>query len=180
MSPPRIRILFPLFATAGAVFAGSCASPKAPAPEIPVGAASRQDLSVLVGKWKGEYSSPDTGRSGSIVFELKSGGATANGDVLMWPKGSREPSAADATPGTASGTPDGMPQVLSVSFVQAAAGRVSGTLRPYVDPDCVCEVRTVFVGTVRGDRIEGTFTTERSERAENLASGVWSVTRQKS
>ena len=163
-----------LVAASIALLTGACASPKASSPDIPIGAAGREDLSLLVGKWTGEYTSPDSGRTGSIVFELKSGGATASGDVLMWPKGAR---------GTPSGADDRelpidtMPQVLKVQFVRAEGDRITGTLRPYVDPDCLCDVRTVFVGVVRGDAIEGTFTTERSEDSKKLAAGTWKVRR---
>ena len=50
---------------------------------MPVGGA---DTSALVGKWEGDYSSTETGRSGSIVIEFKSGGRVAQGDVLMVPR----------------------------------------------------------------------------------------------
>ena len=152
-------------------------SPPSPAPAVPVEAA-KDDLSVLVGRWTGEYSSKDTGRTGSIVFELKSGGSTANGDVLMWPKGSQGPT----IPSTSQPSEEQlrkMPQVINISFVKAEAGQITGTMTPYTDPDCRCEVRTVFVGTIQGDVIAGTFTTERWDRQEKLGAGVWKVTRQK-
>ena len=41
----------------------------------------------LAGKWAGEYSSPATGRSGSIVLNLSPSGDAANGDVVMVPRG---------------------------------------------------------------------------------------------
>lgn len=45
------------------------------------------DRASLAGKWAGEYNSPVTGRSGSIVFNLSPVGEAANGDVLMIPRG---------------------------------------------------------------------------------------------
>src|SRR5882762_3546936 len=45
------------------------------------------DRASLAGKWVGEYNSPVTGRSGSIVFNLSPSGDAANGDVVMIPRG---------------------------------------------------------------------------------------------
>jgi hypothetical protein len=45
------------------------------------------DSASLAGKWVGEYNSPATGRSGSIVFNLSPSGDAANGDVVMIPRG---------------------------------------------------------------------------------------------
>ena len=45
------------------------------------------DRASLAGKWSGEYTSPATGRSGSIVFNLSPSGDAANGDVVMIPRG---------------------------------------------------------------------------------------------
>jgi hypothetical protein len=132
-----------------------------------------------VGRWTGEYSSEDTGRAGSIVFELKSGGSTANGDVLMWPKGSHEPTIPSTSQQPSEEELRKMPQVIQVNFVRAEGGQVTGTMTAYTDPDCRCEVRTVFVGTIQGDTIAGTFTTERWDKPEKLGAGVWKVTRQK-
>src|SRR5207244_2168330 len=45
------------------------------------------DRASLAGKWSGEYQSPSTGRTGSIVFNLSATGDAANGDVVMVPRG---------------------------------------------------------------------------------------------
>ena len=164
-----------------ALAAASCSSnPPNPAPEVPVEAATKKDLSNLVGKWTGDYSSKDTGRTGSIVFELKSGGKTmAQGDVLMWPKGSKAlaPSEARALPEDQLKL---MPQILNINFVESQGGLLTGTMDPYTDPDCQCQVRTTFGGTIDGDVIVGEFTTERWDQSGKKARGVWKVTRQKS
>ncbi|MGH9368880.1 MAG: hypothetical protein ACRD3M_14540 [Thermoanaerobaculia bacterium] len=161
-----------------AVLAASCSSPQSPAPAVPVEAA-KADLSALVGKWAGDYSSPDTGRIGSIVFEMKSAGSTAHGDVLMWPKGSQQLLAPSKSGQLSEEQLRTMPQVLSINFVRAEGGQISGTMDPYTDPDCRCDVRTTFTGAIQGDSISGTFSTERWDRPGTLASGVWKVTRQK-
>ena len=86
-----------------------------PAPVVPVGGT---DMSVMVGTWVGDYSSTETGRSGSIVIEFKSGGKVARGDVLMQPKGysASAPQGADPL--------KSMPQVLQISFVNVEGGAV--------------------------------------------------------
>jgi hypothetical protein len=161
-----------------AALLAACSSQQSPAPEIPVGAAKKSDRSALVGKWFGEYSSQDTGRSGSIVFEFKEG-ETAHGDVLMWPKGSRNvmaPSEVKALPEDQLKT---MPQILQISFVEAKGGYLTGNMDPYIDPDCNCEVHTTFGGSIDGEVIVGDFTIERLDHPGKAAKGKWKVTRQK-
>ncbi len=165
-------LLVPTFVLALSGCSSSSAPPPSenPAPAVPVAGA---DLSVLVGKWQGEYSSADTGRSGSIVLEFKSGGNVARGDVLMVPKGSLSapPPAEGADPLKS------MPQVLQISFVNVEGGAVQGNMDPYVDPQCNCEVDTTYVGRISGDTIEGTFTSTPSG-AGAPTTGRWKVTRQ--
>jgi len=145
----------------------SSTSPPNPAPAVPVGGS---DVSALEGRWVGDYSSPDTGRTGSIIFEFQLG-KVGRGDVLMVPKG-----AYTATPG-----PDPvktMPQVLQISFVNAEGGVVKGTMDAYQDPSCACQVETTFVGRISGDTIEGTFATSPIGK-EAISTGRWKMTRQK-
>ena len=170
----------PAFALAVLAAASCSSNPPNPAPEVPVEAATKKDLANLVGKWTGDYSSADTGRSGSIVFELKSASnATAQGDVLMWPKGSKNVMA----PSEARMLPEDqlklMPQILNINFVESQGGIVTGTMDPYTDPDCQCQVRTTFAGSIDGDIILGEFTTERWDRQGKSSKGKWKVTRQK-
>ena len=143
-----------------AVLASSCSSSN-PAPPVPV---AGSDLGALAGRWVGEYSSEATGRTGSIVFELKSGEKVARGDVLMVPKDAKDPGV--------------MPQVLNINFVNAAGGVLQGTMDPYRDPACDCEVQTTFLGRQTGDAIEGTFTTTPSGRGP-ITTGRWKIARQK-
>jgi hypothetical protein len=151
--------------TAALAGAGSACSstPKNPAPDVPIGGAA-SDISAMAGRWEGIYSSEATGRTGSIVFDVKGGKDMAKGDVLMVPKGAAAP------------TSSAMPQVLSISFVNAEGGVVRGTMDPYHDPDCNCEVQTTFEGIRRGDSMEGTFTTTG---AATVATGKWSMHRAK-
>ena len=159
-----------------AIALGSACSSSNPAPAVPMSGA-RSDISALNGRWEGQYDSEATGRSGSIVFELKSGDTVARGDVLMVPKGAKQPLPTSSLPGT-SNTLATMPQVLNISFVNASAGEVKGTIDPYKDPECDCQVRTTFVGRISGDTIEGTFTTI-PDGASTMTTGHWKMTRQK-
>jgi hypothetical protein len=163
-----------------AVGVWACSSSKNPAPAVPV-AGSRADVSALVGRWEGEYNSEATGRSGSIVFELKPGDRVARGDVLMIPKGGLGAGTAgtqSSLPGTSESLRT-MPQVLKISFVSTSGDVLTGTIDPYQDPECNCEVRTTFVGKLSGDTVEGTFTTNPSGSAP-LTTGRWKITRKKS
>ncbi len=143
-----------------AILASSCASSN-PAPPVPV---AGSELGALAGKWVGEYSSEATGRTGSIVFEFKAGEKVGRGDVLMVPKGAQDPGV--------------IPQMLNINFVNAAGGVLRGTMDPYTDPACDCQVQTTFVGRQSGDTIEGTFTTTPGGNAP-ITTGRWKIARQK-
>jgi hypothetical protein len=74
--------------------------------------------------------------------------------------------------------PNVIPQVLNINFVNAAGGVLRGTMDPYNDPSCNCEVQTTFVGRQTGDTIEGTFSTTPGGNAP-ITTGRWKITRQK-
>ena len=67
-------------------------------------------------------------------------------------------------------------EVLTIRFVRAEGGTISGSLDPYHAPDCSCILTTTFRGELRGDVIEGTFTTAGDPMAERQP-GRWRVTR---
>jgi len=161
-----------------AALTAACASQPNPAPEIPVDSTQKSDLKALVGKWTGEYSSEANGRSGSIVFELKSGVNVAHGDVLMWPKGARAlaPSEVRALPEDQLKT---MPQILEINFVESQGGFITGTMNTYIDPDCGCEVHTTFGGSIDKDVIVGEYSIERLDQPGKRVKGRWKVTKQK-
>ena len=149
----------------------------APAPQTPVpltGAAT--DVVALVGQWDGSYSSAATGRSGSISFTLTAHGDSAFGDVIMIPRGFGRPLHAAGPAGAAGAPAPPRSSVLSISFVRVAGGRVTGTLAPYADPETGEQLYTTFEGRLRGDAIEGTFTT-RSAGGAGTQTGQWKVTR---
>lgn len=140
--------------------------------------ASDFDLNPLVGEWRGDYSSAQTGRKGTIAFTLRAGESAASGNIVMIPRPDSSLSAAEremvtnvAAPGRA---------VLKIHFVRKEGGNLSGTLDPYRDPDCNCPVTTTFQGSFRDARtIEGTFSTVPSQPGGSVTGGTWKVTRVK-
>jgi hypothetical protein len=133
---------------------------------------------LLVGTWAGEYSSSESGRVGSISFELEQGKDTAFCDVTMIPQvrtiriiGNRS-----SEPPTVMTPPAAAP--LKMRFIRLEGDRVTGSLEPYADPSCGCEVVTAFEGTFKSpNRIEGTYRTQGSGALE-VSGGKWKVTRQ--
>ncbi|HET9637510.1 MAG TPA: hypothetical protein VFP26_16395 [Gemmatimonadaceae bacterium] len=162
------------------VLAGAVALACATKPTPVTVAGDIGDRASLAGKWSGEYSSPATGRSGSIVFNLSPSGDAASGDVVMVPRGLDRP----LTPYTAGNvqtagvqTPAAS-QVLTIKLVRVSGDTVSGVLDAYRDPQCDCPVVTTFTGTLSGDSIDGTFIT-RGAQAAAPQSGTWRVTRKR-
>lgn len=167
---PVLRAIVPVFAVTLSMLALACTS--APA-AVPI-QATPAEISALAGHWEGEYSSQATGRLGSIVLDLIAGEDHAHGDVLMIPRGSNDPYRPARRPGGQGPGPAEATQLLKIRFIRAEGARLSGTLEPYWDPDCNCEVTTMFVGEVSGDTVEGTFT---SERTAGRVFGTWHATR---
>jgi hypothetical protein len=140
--------------------------------------ASDFDLNPLVGEWRGDYSSAETGRSGTIAFTLRAGESSASGNIVMIPRADSllTPAERDlVTNVSASGR-----SVLSIHFIRKEGGNLSGTLDPYRDPECNCPVTTTFQGSFRDARtIEGTFSTVPSQPGHSVTGGRWKVTRVK-
>jgi hypothetical protein len=135
----------------------------------------RVEIARLAGTWVGEYSGTLSGRTGSITFTLKAGTDSAFGDVLMIPVGNLNAVMAADNP-IDHRLHASSPQVLRVSFVSVANGRVFGSLEPYIAPDCECTVRTTFDGAIGAGAIEGTFVTRAPGGFEQT--GRWRVVRQ--
>ena len=143
-----------------------------PAP-VPVSGAAA-DLDALVGDWTGEYRSPETGRSGSILFTLEAGRDTAHGDIVMV---SREAGMTFEDATRQADARRAMNQVLTIRFVGVSGSTVSGTIDPYPSPDCSCQLVTVFRGELKGNRIEGTFRTHHGGGDTLVQEGTWFATR---
>jgi hypothetical protein len=136
-------------------------------------------IAQLAGEWEGSYTGDQSGRAGSIVFRLRADSDTAEGDVLMTPRRALEANVVDdhRFPTTTIGT---APERLTIRFVRVRGDEISGVLDPYRDPECGCTLRTTFVGTLRGDVIEGTFQSEGEGIHHLPSSGRWTVTRRHS
>jgi hypothetical protein len=142
-------------------------------PSVPLVGRSA-DVAALAGEWTGEYSSVESGRSGSISFTLRAAADSAFGDVVMIPVGWGRPLAPwrGETP-----TPAQRPttEVLTINFVRVEQGRVNGTLAPYADPQTGARLLTTFTGQLSGNTISGTYTTRLPSGAAQT--GRWSVQR---
>ena len=115
---------------------------------------SDMDLARIQGDWDGTYTGTDSGRSGQVKFSLQLGRHTADGEVVM----------NGATP-------------LKIEFVNVKKNEIKGTIAPYTDPTCSCEVTTTFNGTLTNDNaIDGQFETKVSKTGQ-VQTGTWSVTR---
>lgn len=161
---------------AAALLAG-CASRPTPVPVI----GPSSDLSALVGDWSGDYSNPETGRSGSIAFTLKAGKDTAFGSVIMIPRDNKQqvtmgaPVDRGVVRTTAAAASS---ELVTIRFVRVEGGHVVGTLDPYRDPDCGCQLTTTFRGEFTdAGTITGTFTSTGSSIGHIPSSGRWTVRR---
>ena len=139
--------------------------------------ATPADLDRLAGKWRGEYTSPALGRSGTIEFELNADSKKASGVVLMMPQGSAHPYETHSTLQNTYDARNPMSsEPLTIFFVRAENGAVTGRLDRYWDPDRNCFAVTTFRGVVEGRTIFGTFRTTW-DCGSGDATGEWKVTR---
>jgi hypothetical protein len=134
------------------------------------------DLERLVGEWEGRYMGARHSRSGSIAFTLVAGENHAHGDVLMIPEGAER--GYSRYPGRGLEPSTSSSQTLTIRFVRASGGSVTGSLDPYWDPDGRCTAYATFRGSVRGDLMEGTFTST-CDNGLVPAMGRWKVVRRR-
>lgn len=151
----------------------ACGASRSPVPLV--GASS--DVSALTGEWAGDYSSAESGRSGSITFTLRAAGDSAFGDVVMIPSALGRPLMPyrqENAPGTGANQSPA-PTVLTIRFVRVEHGHVSGTLDPYADPQTGARLLTTFSGELNGKTIAGTYTTRLP--SGDTQTGQWTVQR---
>ena len=157
-----------------AILAASCGWKRTAVPII----ADTGSEALLVGQWSGEYGSRDTGRSGSITFDMASEKDTAYCDIVMVPKVNAFQTGGPERANGSVIVPEALAQPLKIRFIRLGEGRVSGTLDPYIDPECNCRVTTTFQGKITTpNTIEGTYTTRGA--GIQTSSGTWKVNRQR-
>jgi hypothetical protein len=149
----------------------ACAANQPPVPVV----GPSTDVAALAGEWVGDYSSIESGRSGSISFTLRAAGDSAFGDVVMIPAGFGRP----LTPwrGEMGAGPTQRPQseVLTINFVRVEHQHVNGTLAPYADPQTGERLVTTFAGELSGNTITGVYTTRLPSGATQT--GRWTAQR---
>lgn len=161
----------PILPTLLVLALGACGASRAPVPLV--GASS--DVGALTGEWAGDYSSAQSGRSGSISFTLRAAGDSAFGDVVMIPSAWGRPLAPWREQNSVGGNQSPASTVLTIRFVRVEQGHVSGTLDPYADPQTGARLLTTFRGQVNGNTIAGDYTTRLP--SGDTQTGRWSVQR---
>lgn len=71
--------------------------------------------------------------------------------------------------------PHAQSEVLTINFVRIEGGHVNGTLAPYADPQTGARLITTFTGELKGNTIEGTYTTRLP--SGETQTGRWRVQR---
>ncbi|HEY0194897.1 MAG TPA: hypothetical protein VGC42_27480 [Kofleriaceae bacterium] len=72
--------------------------------------------------------------------------------------------------------PHGRTTPLKIEFVNVKDSQIRGTIAPYTDPTCSCQVETTFLGNRTGESIEGKFETKLGGTGKTQA-GSWQVKR---
>lgn len=165
-----MRLLVAVVATASATGLLGCSQTPGPVPIT----GDPADIGALEGEWAGAYHSYEpSGRSGTLYFRLTAGQDTARGDVLMHVAG-RE--TAGTIPAHDPWSAVAESRILTITFVRAVGSTIYGLLDPYPDPVCGCDLRTTFTGRIKGNLIEGTYTSEHLSGADRTT-GRWRVLR---
>ena len=149
----------------------ACGASRAPVPLVGASA----DVGALTGEWAGDYSSAESGRSGSISFTLLAAGDSAFGDVVMIPSAWGRPLVPWRGENATGANQQPASTVLTIRFVRVEHGHVSGTLDPYADPQTGGRLLTTFSGELNGNQITGTYTTRLT--SGGTQTGRWTVQR---
>jgi len=149
----------------------ACGASRAPVPLVGASA----DVGALTGEWAGDYSSAESGRSGSISFTLRAAGDSAFGDVVMIPSAWGRPLVPWRGENATGANQQPASTVLTIRFVRVEHGHVSGTLDPYADPQTGARLLTTFSGELNGTTITGTYTTRLP--SGDTQTGRWTVQR---
>lgn len=141
----------------------ACAGVQKPVKETKV------DFSEFAGKWEGKYESTATGRSGQVYLDLTSTGEKATGGIIMRPE---ESGSASTNKMTYSDTKKQKAIPLTIDFVAAEGGKISGVVTPYFDPRFNTTMFTTFEGALEGNMMKGIFTVKIGDTG-NSYTGTW-------
>ena len=135
---------------------------------------SPADWMAWAGEWDGTYAGMETGRSGTLWFELVAGEDHAHGDVQISATGA-EPYTRLPPGNWPMAQPVERQHYIPIRFARADGGHIEGQLDPYWDPAFGSDALTTFRGRMSDGRISGTFVTRYSNGRN--ASGHWEATR---
>ena len=150
-----MKNILPLAAALALLTTAACATNMK---QIPVDA-DRDTRVGLAGSWEGVVEGPTDSDKGRLAFDLETGRHTAVGAMKVYTK-------------------EGV-RVVPIERVKVEDGVFTGKTASYQSTSCNCTVNTEFRGMVKGDVIDGTFTStmvkdgKKSERAGN-----WSLYRE--
>jgi hypothetical protein len=134
------------------------------------------DIRLLAGTWRGEFHNAQTGRVGTIFFDLRADSDTAYGKVtfdrVVPIAGCTDMSRPQATSSIV------MPVVLRFGALATSKGSLGGWLRPYRDPDLACWMDTWFEGRLLRDTLQGSFFSRRTD-IDTVRAGTWWAARTK-
>lgn len=134
------------------------------------------DIRRLAGTWRGEFHNAQTGRVGTIFFDLQADSDTAYGNVTF-----------DRVVPVATCTDMARPQetssivlpvVLRFGALATSNGSLGGWLQPYRDPDLACWMDTWFEGRLVRDTLAGSFFSRPTDR-DTVRQGTWWAARTK-
>ncbi len=118
--------------------------------------ATAVDWKALAGEWRGEFWMSAYDRHGLITFRLAVGPDGASGEVLMISDRFAWPYLRDRVDPTMKPGPFDRTQLLTILFVRAEDGSITGRIDRFRDPDRRCDAEASFRGSVDGDTIHGT------------------------
>ena len=128
-----------------------------------------RDIRRLAGSWRGEFHS-QTGRVGSIFFDLRADSDTAYGNATF-NRVVPVPACTDMSrPQEISSVV--LPVVLRFGALAISDGSIGGSLQPYRDPDLSCWMDTWFEGRLMQDTLRGSFFSRRTD-TDTVRAGTW-------
>ena len=141
--------------------------------QVPI-SASPQDLASIAGTWDGTYQTTKGGtRHGYVYFTVTAEKDSAQGYVLMTVE--QQTPEMNVT-SRVYPAPSNRAEQVAIRFVVIDGGYIRGELENYRDPECGCQLHTVFYGQRNGDVFSGTFQTRHRDTAMIVA-GTWRTTR---